>query len=101
VRGHLIPETGCGLNIGVWSMRSLLDTETRGEGEGSGELESKTGSLYGTGAGVRGAESSVKGRQIQCPDVQILRSLGTKTVLYPQRNISLLEAAASQPNKCV
>lgn len=31
--GHLVSETGCGLNIGVWSMRSLLDTETRGEKE--------------------------------------------------------------------
>ena len=31
------PETGCGLSIEVWSMRSLLDSETRGEREeGSG-----------------------------------------------------------------
>lgn len=64
-------------------------------------IESKMGSpvQYKRGCEVR--ESSVKGRQIQCPDVQILRSLGTKVVQYPQRNISLLEAAASQPNKCV
>jgi hypothetical protein len=46
VRGHLASETGCGLNIGEWSMRSLLDNETgeREEGRGGEAMESKTDS---------------------------------------------------------
>ena len=32
-RGHLALERGCGLNIDVLSMRSLLDSETGGERE--------------------------------------------------------------------
>ena len=43
MRGHLAPERGCGLNIGVCSMRSLRDSETRGEREerGAEVIESK------------------------------------------------------------
>jgi hypothetical protein len=32
VKGHLAPETGSGLDIGVWSMSSLLDSEMVREG---------------------------------------------------------------------
>ena len=74
-----------GALISVWSMRSLLDTENqeaqRGGGEGrGGACESKTGSLYKvsnwgppeldpclTSVGAKGAESSVKDRQIRRP----------------------------------
>jgi hypothetical protein len=39
------PETDCGLNIGVWSMRSLLDSETRGKREGEGRRPENSNGL--------------------------------------------------------
>jgi hypothetical protein len=36
VSGHLATETGCGLNIGLWSIRSLLDSEIHRERGGEG-----------------------------------------------------------------
>jgi hypothetical protein len=65
------PGDGCGLNIGVWSMRSLLDSETeRGEGEGRTERKRapcKTGRDSTLDVDAKGAESSDKRRQIRCP----------------------------------
>jgi hypothetical protein len=60
------PDMGCGLDIGTWFMRSLLDSEIerereREKGRGGERIESKTGS-----------------RQIRRPfhpDEQILRSV--------------------------
>ena len=45
------PETGCGLDIGVWSMRPLLDSEPQErererERRGREGHRTKTGSLY-------------------------------------------------------
>ena len=97
MRGHLAPETGCGLNIGVWSMTVKPREREEGGGEGRGGHRTKTGSLQswpkvgpnlapqdGQGfrirplfsVGAKGAESSDKRRQIRRPfhsDVRILR----------------------------
>src|SRR5947207_3229895 len=43
MRGHLGPETVCGPNIGVWSMRLLLDSETKRKGRGSEGHRTTTG----------------------------------------------------------
>ena len=55
------PETDCGLNIGAWSMRPLLDSKIIGKREGREAIEFKTASLYK----VLSVAESVKRRQIR------------------------------------
>ena len=72
---HLASKTGCGLNIGAWSMRSLLDNETgKRERRGREAIESKTGLCL---AWVRREQKpAANDAQVRRPfhsDVQILR----------------------------
>jgi hypothetical protein len=82
MRGHLAPGTGCGLNIGAWSMGSLLDSETGEREEGRGGHRIQNGLPFQSWPNTaprdgQGTESGGKRRRIRHPfhpDVQILRT---------------------------
>jgi hypothetical protein len=61
VRGHLVLETGCGLNKGVWSITSLLDSEARRGRERERDVEG------GVAGGQNGSpvQSSKVGQQLR------------------------------------